>query len=65
MSLDMKSRDADLPTRSHTCSNALETQENKINSAMMMAPSGSRNQATRFPIMDNVNPKLLTMISFL
>jgi len=63
MSLEMNSLGADLPTRSHTCSKALATHENRINRAMQMAPIGSRYQTKRSPTMDMTSPKMLTAMS--
>ena len=60
----MNSLGADLPTSSHTCSKALDTQEKRINSAMQMAPIGSRYHTKRSPTTDMIRPKMLTAMSF-
>lgn len=62
-SLEMNSLGAPLPTRSHTCSKAFDTHENRINNAIQMAPMGSRYQTNRSPTIDMTRPKMLTTIS--
>lgn len=65
-SLFKNSFGADLPTKYHICSKAVEPHEKRIKHAMQMAPAGSKNHtfANLVPTMDMIKPKTLTTMSF-
>lgn len=59
----MNSFGAPFPTKSHTCSKAVETHENMMRRPMQMAPKGSNHQTSLVPTMDMIKPNTFTTIS--